>query len=130
VDRIKLVEGEQLKKDIPRFKVGDLVRVHVKIQEEDKTRTQVFEGIVIGRKGSGIRETFRVRRISYGEGVERVFPLHSPVVEKVEIAREGKVRRAKLYYLREKVGKRYRVKEKIDTAAKIQETDGESAPSV
>ncbi len=117
MDKIKLIEAEHLKKEIPRFNVGDTVRVHVRIKEDEKVRVQVFEGIVIGRKGSGSRETFRVRRISYGEGVERVFPLHSPVVEKVEVVKPGKVHRAKLYYLRQKSGKGYKVEEKMESAA-------------
>lgn len=112
MDKIELVMGEQMKKDVPRFKVGDTVKVHARIREDEKTRIQVFEGIVLGRKGSGLNETFRVRRISYGEGVERVFPLHSPVVDKVEVVKKGDVHRAKLYYLRGRVGKKYKVREK------------------
>ena len=107
---INEVSAPQLKQDIPSFKVGDGVRVHTKVREGDKERIQIFAGIVIARKGGGVNEAFTVRRISYGEGVERVFPLHSPAVEKVEIISSGKVRRAKLYYLRDRVGKAVRLK--------------------
>ena len=110
----KLVEAAHLKKDIPQFNVGDTIDVLVKIIEEGKTRAQSFEGVVIARKGSGISETFTVRKISYGEGVERVFPLHSPSIEKIVIAKRGDVKRAKLYYLQNKVGKETKVEEKIE----------------
>lgn len=110
----KLVEALHLKKDIPQFNVGDTVDVLVKIIEEGKTRAQAFEGIVIARKGSGLRETFTVRKISYGEGVERVFPLHSPSIEKIVVVKKGDVRRAKLYYLKRKIGKETKVEEKIE----------------
>ena len=103
---IELVEREQLRTDLPDFRVGDTVKVHVKIVEGEKERIQPFEGVVIRRKKGGIRSTFTVRKISYGEGIERVFPLFSPAIERIEIIRSGKVRRAKLYYLRSKVGKR------------------------
>ncbi len=104
---------EQLKKDVTPFKVGDGVKVHVRVREGDKERIQVFSGIVIARKGSGIHETFTVRRISYGEGVERVFPVHSPLVDKIEVERESVVMRSRLYYLRDRVGKQAtKVKEK------------------
>ncbi len=109
IDRI---EREGMRKDIPDFGPGDTVRVHVKILEGDKERIQVFEGIVMGRSGGGLRETFRVRKVSYGIGVERIFPVHSPRVERVEVKRLGKVRRAKLYYLRGRKGKSAQVKEK------------------
>ncbi|MCD8345038.1 MAG: 50S ribosomal protein L19 [Oscillospiraceae bacterium] len=102
-----------MKTEVPQFAVGDTVRVHVRIQEGDKSRIQVFEGTVIARKHGGISETFTVRRLSHGCGVERVFPLHSPVVEKVEVVRLAKVRRAKLYYLRERVGKAAKTKDAI-----------------
>ncbi len=102
---IQTIEEEQLKKDIADFKVGDSVRVHTRVVEGDKERIQVFSGIVIGRKGTGINATFTVRRISYGEGVERVFPLHSPRVAKVEVEKVGSARRAKLNYLRGRKGK-------------------------
>ena len=108
---LKAIEAEQLKKDVPSFRVGDTLRVSVKVEEGDKTRTQLFEGIVIKKQGSGIRESFTVRRISFGEGVERNFPLHSPTVQKIEVVRKGKVRRAKLYYLRKSTGKKSRIEE-------------------
>ena len=109
---IKEITAAQVKHNVAPFKVGDGVRVHTKVREGDKERVQVFAGVVIAHKGSGIHETFTVRRISYGEGVERVFPLHSPRVEKIEVERQGNVRRAKLYYLRDRVGK---------TATKVKE---------
>src|SRR6266702_4423546 len=99
------IEGEQYRKDSAEFNVGDSVRVHTKVVEVDKERIQIFSGVVIGRRGRGLNSTFTVRRISYGEGVERVFPLHSPRVEKVEVERQGNVRRAKLTYLRKRLGK-------------------------
>ena len=102
IDRI---EAEQLRKDVPAFRPGDTVKVHVRVVEGDKERIQIFAGIVIGRKGRGLNETFTVRRISYGEGVERVFPLHSPRIAKVEVEKEGRARRAKLNYLRTRKGK-------------------------
>jgi large subunit ribosomal protein L19 len=109
---VKAVEEEQLKTSVPRFNIGDTVRVSVKVVEEgDKTRTQHYEGTVIKKQGSGIRESFTVRRISFGEGVERTFPVHSPTVQKVEVIRTGKVRRAKLYYLRSSLGKKGRIEE-------------------
>ena len=99
------IESDQLRKDNPNFSVGDTVRVHTKVVEGDKERIQIFAGVVIGRRGHGLNEMFTVRRISYGEGVERVFPVHSPRVEKVEVERQGSVRRAKLTYLRKRLGK-------------------------
>jgi large subunit ribosomal protein L19 len=110
---IKAFTNEQLKKEVPQFNVGDTVRVHNKIVEGTRERIQLFEGTVIAKKNGGISETFTVRRISYGVGVEKTFPLHSPRVEKVEVIRTGKVRRAKLYYLRDRVGKAAKVKELI-----------------
>ena len=104
---------QQLKSEVPQFNVGDTVRVHNKIVEGTRERIQLFEGTVIAKKNGGISETFTVRRISYGVGVEKTFPLHSPRVEKVEVIRTGKVRRAKLYYLRDRVGKAAKVKELI-----------------
>ena len=104
------VDSEQKKADIAEFRVGDTVRVHLRITEGDRERVQAFEGIVIRRRGSGTGETFTVRRISFGEGVERIFPIRSPRMEKIEVVRYGKVRRSKLYYLRERVGKSVRVK--------------------
>ncbi|MFZ1074431.1 MAG: 50S ribosomal protein L19 [Verrucomicrobiia bacterium] len=99
------IESEQYRKDKTDFAVGDSVRVHTKVVEGDKERIQIFAGVVIGKRGHGLNETFTVRRISYGEGVERVFPLHSPRVDKIEVERKGQVRRAKLTYLRERLGK-------------------------
>ena len=108
---IKAIEEEQMKKDLPSFNVGDAVRVSVRVEEGDKTRTQLFEGVVTRKQGSGIRESFTVRRVSFGEGVERNFPIHSPTVQKIELVRTGKVRRAKLYYLRKQIGKKGRIEE-------------------
>jgi large subunit ribosomal protein L19 len=102
---IDAIEKEQEKADVPKFAVGDTVNVHTRVVEGDKERIQVFNGVVIGRKGRGLNETFTVRRISYGEGVERVFPIHSPRIAKVEVEKEGRVRRAKLNYLRQRKGK-------------------------
>jgi len=112
MDRLTAIEQPQMKSAVPPFRAGDTVRVHIKVAEGGRDRLQAFEGVVIGRRGGGIREAFTVRRISHGVGVERTFPLHSPRVEKIEILRKGRVRRAKLYYLREKVGKETRIKEK------------------
>lgn len=107
MDKIKLIEQEYTKRQVPVFGVGDTVRVMVKIPEApDKVRLHPFEGVVIAKHGSGIRESFTVRKVSYGEGIERVFPLYSPNIERIEVVRSGKVKRAKLYYLRGKVGKR------------------------
>ena len=108
---IKAIEDEQLRKDAPHFRIWDSVRVSVKVEEGDKTRTQLFEGVVITKKGSGVRANFTVRRISFGEGVERNFPLHSPTVQKIEVVRTGKVRRAKLFYLRNQTGKKGKIEE-------------------
>jgi large subunit ribosomal protein L19 len=112
MDAIRLVEAGQLKKDRQGFVPGDTVRVHVRVIEGEKERTQIFEGIVIRKRGEGGRASFTVRRISYGVGVERTFPLHSPRIEKVDVVRHGKVRRSKLYYLRGLAGKAARLKEK------------------
>jgi large subunit ribosomal protein L19 len=101
---IEAIEQEQMKKDLAKFNVGDTIKVHTRVKEGDKERTQVFAGIVIARKGRGLNEQFTVRRISHGEGVERVFPMHSPAIEKVTVDQKGMVRRAKLYYLRNKRG--------------------------
>lgn len=109
---IRDITKDQLKTDLPDFRPGDTVRVHVKVVEGTRERIQVFEGVVIRRKGSGISETFTVRKISYGVGVERTFPVHSPRLDKIEVARRGKVRRAKLYYLRALRGKAARIKER------------------
>lgn len=104
---------EYLKDDIPEFRPGDSVKVHVRVREGERQRIQIFEGIVIKRRGSSIHETYTVRRISHGIGVERCFPLHSPLVQQIEVVRRGKVRRAKLYYLRDRVGRAARVKERV-----------------
>ena len=109
---IEALEKEQLRDDVPKFGPGDTVKVHAKIVEGTRERIQVFEGVVIGRQGTGVREIFTVRRISYGVGVERMFPVHSPRVDKIEVVRRGAVRRAKLYYLRKLTGKAARIKEK------------------
>ena len=113
MDIIKSIEHEQLKNSIPEIKVGNTVRVHVKIKEGNKERIQVFEGIIIKKQGGGVNATFTVRRISYGVGVEKTFLIHSPLVEKVELVRVGKARRAKLYYLRERTGKASKTKEMV-----------------
>ena len=108
---LDVLEKEQMRQDIPFFKIGDTIKVYARITEGEKERLQVFEGVVIARKGGGVRETFVVRKVSYGIGVERTFPLHSPRIERVELTRSGRVRRAKLYYLRERRGKAARIKE-------------------
>ena len=108
---IDTIEKQQLRTDLPSFKPGDTVKVHVKIKEGDKERIQVFEGVCIGLKHGGVRATFTVRKISFGHGVERIFPMHSKVIDKVEVVRTGRVRRAKLYYIRELRGKAARIKE-------------------
>lgn len=113
MDGLKLISNGCLKEQAPVLAIGDTVKVHVKIKEGDKSRIQIFEGTVIAKKHGGINETFTVRRLSHGCGIERVFPLHSPIVDKVEIVRHGRVRRAKLYYLRDRVGKAAKVREQI-----------------
>ena len=113
MEKIQAFVSEQLKSEVPQFGIGDGVKVYVRIVEGDKSRTQMFEGTVIAKHGGGISETFTVRRVSYGCGVEKTFPIHSPNVEKVDVIRVGKVRRAKLYYLRDRVGKASKVKEQI-----------------
>ena len=113
MDVLSSVTNEYMKSDIPAFNVGDTVKVHVKIKEGNRERIQIFEGFVLKRQGGGIGETFTVRRIASGVGVEKTFPLHSPLVEKIEVVRRGKVRRAKLFYLRERSGKSAKVKELI-----------------
>ena len=110
---IKSIENEQLKAEVPEFSVGDTVKVYAKVKEGNRERTQVFEGTVLKRQNGGNRETFTVRKSSNGIGVEKTWPLHSPVVEKIEVVRKGKVRRAKLFYLRDRVGKRAKVKELV-----------------
>ena len=113
MDAIKAISQSSLKETVPQFNIGDTIRVDVNIREGERERIQQFEGTVIAKKGSGISETFTVRRVSYGVGVERVFPLHSPNVKAVQVIRQGRVRRAKLYYLRDRVGKAAKVKEQI-----------------
>lgn len=112
MDLIDRIEREGMRKDVPDMEPGDTVRVHVKIVEGDKERIQVYEGVVIARSGSGLKERFRVRKISYGVGVERIFPVHSPRIEKIEVVKKGRVRRAKLFYLRERKGRKAQVKER------------------
>ena len=114
IDQINREQTKKLGKDIPDFAPGDTVRVNVKISEGTRERVQAYEGVVIGRSGSGINESFTVRKISYGEGVERVFPVYSPTIESISVVKKGKVRRAKLYYLRDRRGKSARIAEKID----------------
>ena len=113
MDALKYIAQDSLKKGLPQFSIGDTVRVDVKIREGDRERIQAFEGTVIAKKCSGIAETFTVRRVSYGVGVERVFPIHSPNVQDVKVIRRGRVRRSKLYYLRDRVGKAAKVKEQL-----------------
>jgi large subunit ribosomal protein L19 len=109
------LDSASLREDIPDFRPGDTVKVHVKVVEGNKTRVQIFQGVVIGRAGDGVRETFAVRKVSYGVGVERTFPLHTPIIDKVEVVSRGDVRRAKLYYLRNLRGKAAKIKELRDT---------------
>lgn len=111
---LQLLENGQLRPDIPDFRAGDTVKVHVRVVEAGRERTQVFEGVVLARNGSGARASFTVRKISFGVGVERVFPLHAPIIDRIEVTRRGHVRRAKLYYLRDRVGKSARIKERRD----------------
>ena len=113
MDALKLISSQSMKEEAPSMEIGDIVKVHVRIKEGDKSRIQIFEGTVIAKKHGGIHETFTVRRVAHGCGIERVFPIHSPNVEKVELVRSGKVRRSKLYYLRDRVGKAAKVKERI-----------------
>lgn len=108
---IRAIEAEQLRNDLPNFNVGDTVKVYVKIKEGTRERIQMFEGTVIKKQNGGLRETFTVRRVAYGTGVERTFPMNSPIIDKMEVVRKGKVRRAKLFYLRDRVGKAAKVKE-------------------
>ena len=113
MDALKLIAQDSIKEEVPKFNIGDTVKVSVNIREGQRERIQMFEGTVIAKNGSGVSESFTVRRLSYGVGVERVFPLHSPNVVKVQVVRSGKVRRAKLYYLRDRVGKAAKVKEAL-----------------
>ncbi len=114
MDALKKISESSMKSNLPQFNVGDTVKVHVNIKEGERERVQIFEGVVIAKKGSGITSAFTVRRVSYGIGVERVFPIHSPSVKDVVVIRKGKVRRSKLYYLRNRVGKAAKVKEQIN----------------
>ena len=113
LDIIKAIESEQIRTDLPDFNVGDTIKVHIKISEGNKERIQVFEGTVLKRQNGGLRESFTVRRVSSGVGVEKTFPVNAPVIDKIEIVRLGKVRRAKLFYLRDRVGKSAKVKERM-----------------
>lgn len=113
MDLMKALNEQQVKTDVPDVEIGDTVRVHVKIKEGSRERIQVFEGMVIARKHSGVEETITVRRVSFGIGVEKIFPLNSPIIAKIEVVHHGKVRRAKLYYLRDRVGKSAKVKERV-----------------
>ncbi len=119
MDLLQAVENSQIRTDLPRFRSGDTVRVHVKIKEGDKYRIQVFEGVVIAHKNNGISSTFTVLKVSFGYGIERIFPVHSPIIEKLEVVKSGKVRRARLYYLRGRRGKAARLKEagKVERSA-------------
>jgi large subunit ribosomal protein L19 len=114
VNTLDHIESGFLRDEVPEFGPGDTVRVHVRVIEGGRERVQVYEGVVIGRSGGGVRETFTVRKISFGVGVERIFPVHAPIVREIEVIRRGAVRRAKLYYLRDRIGKATRIKEKRD----------------
>jgi large subunit ribosomal protein L19 len=115
MDILKSIENEQIRTDLPKLEIGDFIKVHAKIKEGTRERIQVFEGTVIALKGSGLKETFTVRRVSYGVGVERIFPVNSPRIDHIDVVRKGVVRRAKLYYLRDRVGKAAKIKERLDT---------------
>ena len=116
MNKVDVVEKSRLRDDIPEFRPGDSVKVHVRVVEGSRSRIQVYEGVVISRKGGGLRETFTVRKMSFGVGVERTFPLHSPIIDEIEVTRRGAVRRAKLYYLRDRAGKKARIKERREPA--------------
>jgi large subunit ribosomal protein L19 len=118
MNTLDALDADSLRADIPEFRPGDTVKVHVRVIEGNRSRIQVFQGVVIRRQGGGIRETFTVRKVSFGVGVERTFPVHTPVVEKIEVVTRGDVRRAKLYYLRELRGKAAKIKEKRETVAR------------
>lgn len=118
IEQLEKEHMKELNKDVPEFAAGDTVRVNVKVREGDRERIQAFEGVCIARSGGGLHESFTVRKISFGEGVERVFPIYSPLVDSIDVVRRGKVRRAKLYYLRERRGKSARIKEKVDRRVK------------
>jgi len=131
---IETIEREEIarvtqNKKIPEFAPGDTLQVNVKVVEGDRTRVQAYEGVCIGRSGNGLNESFTVRKISYGEGVERVFPLYSPMLDSIEVLRRGKVRRAKLYYLRARRGKKARISEKQDLAVEMGDASGAGAPA-
>jgi large subunit ribosomal protein L19 len=115
MDIIKAVEQEQIRTDLPVLSIGDFVKVHLKVKEGNRERLQVFEGTVIAKKGAGLKETFTVRRVSYGVGVERILPVHSPKIDHIEVVRKGKIRRAKLYFLRDRVGKASKIKERLES---------------
>ena len=117
MNKVDVVEKSRMRDDIPDFRPGDTLKVDVKVIEGSRSRIQVFEGVCIARKNGGLRETFTVRKVSFGVGVERTFPVHAPVIDKVEVLRRGRVRRAKLYYLRDRVGKKARIKEKREITA-------------
>jgi large subunit ribosomal protein L19 len=117
MNTLDALDADSLRSDIPEFRPGDTVKVHVRVVEGNRSRIQVFQGVVIRRQGGGIRETFTVRKVSFGVGVERTFPVHTPIVEKIEVVTRGDVRRAKLYYLRELRGKAAKIKEKRETVA-------------
>ena len=110
---LRAIEAEQMRNDLPNFNVGDNVKLHVKVKEGNRERIQMFEGTVIKRQNGGLRETFTVRRVAYGVGVERTFPINAPIIDKIDVVRRGKVRRAKLFYLRDRVGKKAKVKELV-----------------
>jgi large subunit ribosomal protein L19 len=112
--KLDMVEGAFIRDDVPEFRTGDTVKVHVRVVEGGRERVQIFEGVVIGRNGSGLRASVTVRKVSFGVGVERVFPIHAPIIQKIEVTRRGDVRRSKLYYLRERSGKSARIKERRD----------------
>jgi large subunit ribosomal protein L19 len=114
MNSLDALDAQALREDIPAFRPGDTVKVHVRVVEGNRSRIQVFTGVVIARKGGGVRETFTVRKVSFGVGVERTFPVHSPVIEKIELATRGRVRRAKLYYLRDRRGKAAKIRERRD----------------
>jgi len=134
MNKIDAIETSRLREDLPDFRPGDTVRVHVRVAEAGRERIQVFQGVVIRRQGGGLRETFTARKVSFGVGVERTFPVHSPTIAKIEVLNQGKVRRAKLYYLRERKGKRARIRERREpisprpAVALEQEPDQEAEP--
>ncbi|MDP8230188.1 MAG: 50S ribosomal protein L19 [Candidatus Gorgyraea atricola] len=129
MNKISEIEKDFMKKNVPMFNVGDTLKVSIKIKEGDKTRLQAYEGTCIAKKGSGVRETFSVRRISYGEGVERLFQLHSPVIDSIKVVKKGKVRRAKLYYLRKRIGKHTKIEEEREFEKKADASLGEKGIS-